>query len=654
MNFSNSFLSEIRTKTSLADLIGEKVTWDNKKSRVTQGDYWAPCPFHDEKTASFHVDDQKGFYYCFGCHQKGDCFTFVKDINNLTFIESVKYLAQRAGVPLPKSSPLQAEKYNKTENLHRVMMSATNFYKLQLQRQNARHIRDYLSARGINQETIEKFELGFAPNSYVALYDQLKSIGVSEDEVIETGLCIISEKNGKPFDRFRNRLMFPIKDSEGKVIAFGGRAIDKDAKAKYLNSPETTLFDKGKSLYNYNAARSESRKTGSIIVVEGYMDVIALSQAGYTNVVAPLGTAITETQLDLLWKLSPEPIIALDGDNAGIRASERLIDISLPYLRHNKTLRFCILPNDQDPDDLIRLGGKASLKNVLDKALPLVNILWQKETVGKIFDSPERKSQLDSNLKVLLSKITDRNLKSHFAASLRKMRSDLFDEGTKNVQRNKKFNRKDLPQSNQFYKIKPESKTKNSLLAQNTSNLDIENRLREGAILLGSINHPKIAHELEQDISQVQFDNEDLAIIRNAILSEIPIPKNKTHGDFLQNLHSRLKFDPIEKIEKIAHLKIQPFLQKTASEENAKKAIEDSIFRHNSYQQLKKEIAFAESEINEADSESLTTRIYKANSTMQKAKKGSEDSSLLDTEKSEKGSRLINMMIQEKIWIKKK
>jgi len=399
MSLPPGFLDELRSRLSISDVVGRKVMWDARKSNQGKGDMWAPCPFHHEKTASFHVDDRKGYYYCFGCQAKGDVLSFVKETENVSFMEAVEILAGEAGMQMPARDPKAAEKLDRASKLAEVMEQAVQYFRLQLRTSTAVEARRYLQGRGLSEAALERWEIGFAPDAWQGLWDHLVGKNVPEDLILGAGLAKPSQKGGKPYDTFRGRIMFPIRDARGRAIAFGGRAMDPNDNAKYLNSPETELFDKGRSLYNHKPAREAAGKGQQLIVAEGYMDVIALSEAGFAASVAPLGTAVTENQLALLWRITDEPIIALDGDTAGLRAAMRLVDLALPLLQSGKSLRFAIMPEGQDPDDLIRASGASAVQNVIDGAIPMVQLLWRRETEGRNFDSPERKAALDKALR---------------------------------------------------------------------------------------------------------------------------------------------------------------------------------------------------------------------------------------------------------------
>ena len=397
MSLPPGFLEELRARVSVTQVVGRKVSWDLKKSNQSKGDMWAPCPFHQEKTASFHVDDQKGFYYCFGCHAKGDAISFVKETENVNFIEAVEILAKEAGLQMPEKDPQAKEKSSYRDELFKIMDLSVRFYQRSLSSAKGARAREYIDNRKLTSEIIDEFELGFAPNSRTELFDYLSDKNIPEQQIIDTGMCLRPDDGGAVYDRFRDRIMYPIRDSRGRCIAFGGRAMSQNANAKYLNSPETKLFDKGRSLYNFSAARSALRTQSSLIVVEGYMDVIALSQASFKASVAPLGTAITKDQLALIWRISPSPVVALDGDRAGVNAAYRLIDLALPLIETGKTIKFALMPEGYDPDDLIKERGRDAMQNLVDEAISLADLLWRRETEGLSFDNPEARAALDKN-----------------------------------------------------------------------------------------------------------------------------------------------------------------------------------------------------------------------------------------------------------------
>ncbi|MGF1554145.1 MAG: DNA primase, partial [Paracoccaceae bacterium] len=428
MRFPDSFLDDLRSRLTLSDVVGRKVTWDRRKSQPGRGDYWAPCPFHHEKTPSFHADDRRGIYKCFGCGAGGDLFRFVMETENLSFAEAVERLASEAGValPAPEGRARSREAEDPRKALFEVMEAAVAFYRRAFAAREGRTAREYAEGRGLSQATLERFEIGYAPDGG-ALARYLAETGRTAAGV-EAGLLIAPEDGPSraPFDRFRARLMFPIRDPRGRCIAFGGRALSAAAKAKYLNSPETPLFSKGKVLYNERAARAAATKAGTVIVAEGYMDVIALAQAGFDHAVAPLGTALTEEQLRRLWRMTPEPVIALDGDAAGLRAAHRAVDLALAGLGAERSLGFCLLPEGRDPDDVLRDGGAPAMQALVAASVPLVEMLWRRETEAGPLDTPERRAGFDRGLKEALGRIADAEVRAHYAQALRERRAALF------------------------------------------------------------------------------------------------------------------------------------------------------------------------------------------------------------------------------------
>src|SRR6056297_982382 len=426
MSLPPGFLDELRNRVSISQVVGRKVIWDTRKSNQAKGDMWAPCPFHQEKTASFHVDDRKGYYYCFGCHAKGDALGFIKETENVGFMEAVEILAREAGMTMPARDPRAAQIADRNTQLAAATEAAVAHFRLQLKTAAGAAARDYLDRRGLDQPTLDRFEIGFAPNARQATFGALTAKGLPADTLIEAGIASKPDDGGAPYDAFRDRIIFPIRDPRGRCIGFGGRAMDPNARAKYLNSRETPLFDKGRALYNHGPAREAAGKGQPLIVAEGYMDVIALVKAGFEAAVAPLGTAITEDQLRLMWRISDEPIIALDGDTAGLRAAMRLVDLAMPLLEAGKSLRFALMPEGKDPDDLLRAEGPASVQKLVDAALPMVQLLWQRETEGRSYDSPERRAALDKALREKIKLIRDPSIRSHYGQAIKELRWQLF------------------------------------------------------------------------------------------------------------------------------------------------------------------------------------------------------------------------------------
>ncbi|MBN9309095.1 DNA primase, partial [Devosia sp.] len=317
MRFSDGFLDEIRQRLPISQVVGEHVIWDKRKSQPGRGDFWACCPFHGEKSPSFHADDRRGIYHCFGCGVSGDHFRFLTEKAGMSFPEAVEKLAGMAGLPMPARDEREEQRQEARRTLYDVMEIATQYFEAALSHNIGARARGYLHDRGVSAAAQTRFRIGYAPDSANGLKEHLAANGVSAQEMVDAGLVVVREDSPLPYDRFRNRVMFPISDFRGKVIAFGGRALSPDVPAKYLNSPETELFKKRLNLYNGQTAREAARAGKAVIVVEGYLDVIAAVMAGFEGTVAPMGTALTEDHLQLLWRMSEQPILCFDGDSAG-------------------------------------------------------------------------------------------------------------------------------------------------------------------------------------------------------------------------------------------------------------------------------------------------------------------------------------------------
>ena len=417
MTLSPQFLDELRARTLLSALVAKSVKL-TKAGREFKG----CCPFHNEKTPSFYVNDDKAFYHCFGCGAHGDAIRWMTDQRGLPFIDAVKELAQAAGLDMPAPDPRAAQKAERAKGLHDASADAADWFVQQLNGIAGAEARSVLERRGISSATAKAFALGYAPDSRGRLKAALKEYG--DKLLVEAGLLI--EVEGKePYDRFRGRLMIPIRDPRGRVIAFGGRIIG-EGEPKYLNSPETPLFDKGRTLYNLDRAAPASRKTGRLLVVEGYMDVIALAQAGIEEAVAPLGTALTEGQLERLWRLVDVPILCFDGDAAGQKAAIRAATRALPMLAPGRSLAFATLPQGLDPDDLVRQRGTAAFEALLGQAEPLANRLWAYELATEPLDTPEQRAGLRQRLTERAETIADRNVRAEYLAEFRRRFDEQF------------------------------------------------------------------------------------------------------------------------------------------------------------------------------------------------------------------------------------
>ena len=617
MSLPPGFLDELRNRLSLAQVVGQKVMWDQRKSNVGKGDFWAPCPFHQEKSASFHVDDRKGYYYCFGCHAKGDAISFVRETENVSFPEAIEILAREAGMPIPERDPRAQEKADRRSELIAVMEQAVQWYRLQLKTTAAAEAREYLARRGLSPSAQERWEIGFAPPGWQGLREALGAKGISNDLMLEAGLLKPSDKGKAPYDTFRNRIMFPIRDARGKAIAFGGRAMDPSDNAKYLNSPETLLFDKGRSLFNHGPAREAAGKGHPLIVAEGYMDVIALSEAGFPAVVAPLGTAITEDQLRLLWRMAPEPIIALDGDTAGLRAAMRAIDVALPLLVAGQSLRFALIPEGQDPDDLIRTQGAGAMRKVIDAAIPMVALLWRRETEDKVFDSPERRAALDKALREKLKLIKDPSIRTHYSEAIKEMRAELF--GARRP-------RSAGPSRGPWQKG-PQvlSTTKSSVLV---SAEGIEDHLREAVILAAILSTPSVLADFEGEIERMDSAEPTHRQLRDAILRHA----HDATGDLREAISADIGGDVLEKLFAQSHVAISPAVRRAGDTEVARMCLAEELAKLNARRSLPREIAEATEDLAGVADEGVTWRLGQAALALDRAGRGNnEDKSEYDT-----------------------
>jgi len=523
MRFSNAFLDEIRDRVSISDVIGRRVTWDRRKTNVSRGDYWACCPFHGEKSPSFHCEDRKGRYHCFGCGVSGDHFRFLTDLDGLSFPEAVQQIADLAGVAMPQPDPQAEQREKERMGLVEVMEMATRFFEDQLQTPAGAKARAYLRDRGLTGRTIETFRLGFAPESRNALKEFLAGRDVPKEAIEACGLVVHGPEIPVSYDRFRDRIMFPILSIREKVIAFGGRAMSPDAPAKYLNSNETELFHKGSVLYNHARARKGAQGAdgpGTIIAVEGYMDVIALHQAGIENAVAPLGTALTENQLELLWKMTPEPVLCFDGDGAGIRAANRAADLALPFIKPERTVRFALLPDGKDPDDLVRHEGRAPFDKVMAGARPLAEMIWGREVQGANFDTPESRAALEARLRQVTAVIADEDVRRHYQQNMRDRLNTFFRPaqrqggGTFSGNRQGKGGGRNASQANTA-PTGISDRLMRSALVRGAQDLPA---LRESVLALTVVNHPGLLFSDYDEIAIIEYENRDLQRLWSALI----------------------------------------------------------------------------------------------------------------------------------------
>ena len=530
MRYTPQFLDEIRARLPVSEVVGRRV-----KLKRAGREFKGLSPFNQEKTPSFTVNDQKGFFHDFSSGRHGDIFAFVMETEGVTFPEAVERLAGIAGIPMPKFSRDDEAREQRRKTLHEVIELAAKFFEAALAARDGAKARGYLADRGIEAATQLKFRLGYAPPERFALKEHLGKQGISVEDMIEAGLVISGDDVPVPFDRFRDRVMFPILDWRGRVIAFGGRALEKDAQAKYLNSPETPLFHKGAMLFNGGPARQAAHRGAPVIAVEGYIDVIAMVTAGYEGAVAPLGTALTEDQLALLWKMADEPILCFDGDAAGRRAAYRAVDLAMPKLLPGKSLKFAILPEGQDPDDLARSGGREAIAEVLGSARALGDMLWLRETESSSFETPERRAALEARVGEIMRGIGDETVRRYymqdFTARLRALFAPAIAPVPFNRERN--FSSRFAERSGSRWAERSGSRggrgqresvpTSSPRLGTSSLVRGFKSALppREALILLAVLHHPWLLETHAEEFAEIEFRHGDADLLRRAILEAV-------------------------------------------------------------------------------------------------------------------------------------
>jgi DNA primase len=520
MRFSPAFLDEIRARIPVSDVVRQKVKLQK------QGREWRGLsPFNAEKTPSFYVNDQKGFFHDFSSGKHGDGFAFLMESEGLSFPEAVERLAGLAGLPMPVESSEQREQDEKRASLGEVLEWAAAYFEKELRGPEGREARDYLARRAIGDTARAQFRLGYAPAARHGLRDYLAAKGASVEAMIETGLLIHGEDIAVPYDRFRNRIMFPICDRSGRVIAFGGRAMEKDAQAKYLNSPETPLFHKGATLYNLHNARKAAHEAGTVIAVEGYIDVISMTAAGFPHTVAPLGTALTADQCELLWRMAEEPILCFDGDKAGQKAAYRAIETALPLIGPGRTLKFVLLPGGQDPDELFRASGAGAVAQAIDGALPFVDVLWKRETEGQALDTPERRAALERRLSAVAAQIADESLRRHYSQEFSQRLFELFGQQGDSRGRVRAYSARGRGAAARFSREKGGPAPRGPVqigasLASSPLFRGVKSAVspREALILIIFINHPTLLASHIEDIAGLELASGEAEALRNILV----------------------------------------------------------------------------------------------------------------------------------------
>ncbi len=538
MRFPPQFLDDLRARLPVSEVVGRRV-----RLRKSGREWKGLSPFNKERTPSFFVNDQKSMWFDFSSGKNGNIFDFLMLTEGLSFPEAVERLAAEAGVPLPRISREDEAVYEHRRTLNDVVELAARFFETTLASRAGARARGYLADRGLDPAAQVRFRLGYAPPDRFALKEHLGKEGVASEDMIEAGLLVAGDDIPVPYDRFRDRVMFPITDLRGRVIAFGGRALEKDAQAKYLNSPETPLFHKGGTLYNIAAARVAAHKGAGVVVVEGYVDVIAMVNVGFEATVAPLGTALTAEQLVLLWKMADEPTLCFDGDAAGRRAAYRAVDLALPLIRPGKSLKFASLPEGQDPDDLARTGGREAIDEVIGAARPLAAMLWMRETEAGAFDTPERRAAFEARVTEVTAAIADDTVRKHYRREFDDRLRQLFDGDRRSGTRPKpgrmaggawgladrggKTNRYASPSGRQspFAMRSAYSRGEPYVVASAqlaTSPVHRGHRAamprREALILQAVIHHPWLLHDHLEELAGVEFRHAEAARVKGELI----------------------------------------------------------------------------------------------------------------------------------------
>lgn len=640
MRFAPHLLDEIRARLPVSAVVSRKVAL-KKKGREFVG----LSPFKTEKTPSFFVNDAKGFYHCFASGEHGDIFKFVMVTEGLTFPEAVERLAEEAGVALPKQiepTVVEVQREDERQRLYRLLEASAAFFRTMLKRPDGEAARRYLDKRGLAAETIEGFGLGFAPNSRNALKEHLAGQGFSPNDMARSGMLIAGDDIAVPYDRFRNRVMFPITDLKGRIIAFGGRALDPDAPAKYLNSPETPLFHKGHVLFNAARARPIAHDKDRIIAVEGYMDVVALAEAGFGEAVAPLGTALTEDQVRLLWRFVAEPILCFDGDSAGRKAAFRAIDTVLPHLKPGQSVAFAFLPDGLDPDDLIRQQGAGAMEAVLKRARPLADVLFEREWAAGDWSTPERRARLEQQVRTLVGQIADPDVRAHYE---REMRQRLYEawggvaRGTRMAQqgvsgssgrgwgttgrtprqagingarrpnmtpRQSTRNHGSFSNNNSALYAVPSDSLKSSALVAGEGAAP---PYREALLLLTLINHPWLIEDEAENLSRFTLTSEPLQRLRQGLLSALALDITLDRAELRSQLDLLGVGRVVELVERTITHRSDKFADPIAERAEVEVGWRHALAMHERHVDLRQSLAAAEREWQQDGNEMALARI---------------------------------------------
>lgn len=516
---SKATQDQIRERLTLSDVIGARV-----KLKRAGKEYMGLCPFHGEKSPSFTVNNQKGFFHCFGCGAHGDVFGFLMQDGNLSFPEALERAADMAGVKLEKSyqggasGPSDAQLKHR-ERLFQVMRRACDFFQDVLNRHEGAQAKHYLESRSVVPKTQLDFGIGYAPAKRDAVLSYLKAQGFSQDEIKEVGLLSENPDTGAVFDKFRDRLVFAITNPKGQVVGFGGRALKKDQAPKYLNSPETPLFHKGSQVYNFDKASKSRNRSEPLLIVEGYMDVVKLAQQGYERVVASLGTALTEGQIQQCWKLDRMPIVMMDGDQAGIRAQKRVIERALPLISAEKTLLFLTLPGGLDPDAYVDEKGVRAFRELLGVKKPLIDQLWALFYLEAPRGTPEERARAEKEIKALVQTIGDQSLRQHYQEEIKQRLFEMFSQRKAQV-----------------------SKTFQPQQKRGARSMGVQD-LTEKILMLLALRFPQLVEESEEEFARLSL-NEPYHSLQKEVL-DLCAEGALSNSESLSALETQELFSPI-------------------------------------------------------------------------------------------------------------
>ncbi|MBI1210717.1 MAG: DNA primase [Alphaproteobacteria bacterium] len=632
MRFTPRFLDELRDRLRVTDIVGRKVRL------IRRGhNHVGLCPFHNEKTPSFSVNEQKGFYHCFGCGAHGDIITFVMETEGLSFPEAVEQLATQAGMPLPARDEREEEREKTRKSLYDICELACAFFEGELKGAKGKKAREYLDGRGLVGPSVAPFRLGFAPDSRIALRDHLKARDVSIDDMVEAGLLIAPDDGSQPYDRFRGRVIFPIADGRGRIIAFGGRTLDPEGQPKYLNSPETPLFRKSAVLFNLASARKAVAQGAQLVAVEGYVDVIALVAAGFGGAVAPLGTALTEEHLGMMWRMAPEPILCFDGDAAGQKAAYRSLELALALLEPGQSLRFAMLPEGQDPDDLIRAKGAAAMHDVLSAAQPLSDMLWRRETEGHDLSTPERRAGFESRMMSLVNQISEQKVREHYRRLYQERIREMFggpapagERGGRKWQPSGPRRRWGEPPSPARDHREARAFTgavsdalKRSVAARASANAALSTLRTAEALLLAVLNHPFLLDEELETLDRLTIEDASLDKVRRELLHAASSGQSLDSQGLRDHLTDRGLGGVYQAMEQRPLLRSMPFTQPGTAAQVVREGFTHAIHRYRKRTDLENERILAAAALKSDESEESRLRLAEVDRAL-KALEGSE------------------------------